>query len=146
MKKGSFTVEASLIFPFILAVIVLVIYAAFFIHDRAVMSAAACKAAIRGSEITDPHGDIYDKARKTGEEEMKGRLLSTKIRTIDVNVDSREVRVSVCGDFIIPGGVIPVPGIEGRGTVIKVNALSSRLDPAEFIRSCRVIEEHVGRD
>ena len=146
MKKGSFTVEASLLFPFILAVIVLVIYASYFIHDRAVMSAAACEAAIRGSEITDPHGDIYAKTKETGERELKGRLLSTRIKAIDIRVDAKEVRVSVCGDFVIPGGVILAPGIDSNGTEIKVSALSSRLDPAEFIRNCRVIEEHVDRD
>ena len=146
MKKGSFTVEASLLFPFILAVIVLVIYASFFIHDRAVISAAASFAVLRGSEITDPHADIYEKVRAACEREMEGMLLSTRITSVDINVDSKEVRVSVCGDFVIPGGVILVPGINKSGTEIKVSASGSRTDPAEFIRTCRVIEEHVDRD
>ncbi len=142
-KKGSFTVEASLIFPFILAVIVLVIYAAFFIHDRAVMNAAAIESAIRGSEITGPGTDIVSKVRETCERETEGRLLSTKITGMDIDVDAKEIKVTITGDFIIPGGLIAVPGINDDGAEITVKAKSSRLDPAEFIRECRLVEEHV---
>ena len=35
--KASYTIEASLIFPFIMGVIVFIIYISFFLHDRAVM-------------------------------------------------------------------------------------------------------------
>ncbi len=141
--QASFTVEAALLFPFILAVIVLLIYEAFFIHDRAVMHSAAYEAALRGSEITDDDGDIETKVRETGEREIEGMLLATKNPKMEIEVDSKEVRVTYRGDFIIPGGVILPAGINKSGTGITVKARSTRLDPASFIRECRVIEEHV---
>ena len=141
--QASCTVEAALLFPFILAVIVMLIYEAFFIHDRAVLHAAAYEAALRGSEITDDDGDIETKVRETGEREIEGMLLSTKDPDMKIEVDSKEVRVTYSGDFVIPGGVILPSGINKSGTRITVKAYSTRLDPASFIRECRVIEEHV---
>ena len=143
--KASYTVEASLLFPFILAVTVLLIYFSFFIHDRAVMDAAANQAAIRGSEITSPGGDIFSKVQDTGKRETEGRLLATKNVDMDISVDGKEVKVTFSGDFRIPGGVIPVPGMSIGNTEITACAHSSRIDPAAFIRECRVVEEHVGK-
>ncbi len=144
--KASYTVEASLLFPFILAVTVLLIYFSFLIHDRTVMDAAANQAAIRGSEITSPDGDIFSKVQDTGKRETEGRLLATKNVDMDISVDGKEVRVEINGDFEIPRGVIPVPGFSIGNTDITVCAHSSRIDPAGFIRECRVIEEHTGNE
>ncbi len=135
--KASFTVEASFLFPFILAVTVFVIYEGFFIHDRAVIAAASNQAVLRGSRITDPSCDIEEKVRETFERETKGRLLSAGKADVNIYVTSREVKMTYSGDFVIPGGVIFVPGL-GFGTgEIRVSARSSRTDPAGFIRGCR---------
>lgn len=138
--KASYTLEASLLFPFILAVIVLVIYGSFFIHDRAVLDTAAYEAALRGSEVTDPDGDIFAKVRDTGKRETEGRLLSTKNVSMDVRVDGKAVSVTYTGDFAIPKGVILVPGMNMSGTEIKVEGKSAREDPGGFIRECRMVE------
>ncbi|MBQ7724702.1 MAG: pilus assembly protein [Lachnospiraceae bacterium] len=138
--KASYTLEASLLFPFILAVIVLIIYGSFFIHDRAVLDIAAYEAALRGSEVTDPDGDIFSKVRDTGNRETEGRLLATKNVSMDVRVDSKAVSVVYTGDFTIPRGVILVPGMNMKGTEIKVEGKSARDDPAGFIRECRMVE------
>ena len=141
--KASYTLEASLLFPFILAVLVLLIYFSFFIHDRAVLDIAANEAAIRGSEITDPDGDIFTKVRDTGKRETEGRLLATDNLAMDVRVDSKEVKVSYSGDFRIPKGVILVPGMNMEGTNITVEGKSARIDPSGFIRECRMVEARI---
>ncbi len=137
--RASCTIEASILFPFLLAVIVLIIYESFYIHDRTVLAVASNEAALRGSRITDPNCDISEKVRETGERETEGRLLSTKNLTMDVTVNSKEVKVTFTGDFGIPGGVIFAPGM-GLGTdEIRVSAHSSRTDPVRFIRGCRLV-------
>ena len=141
--KASYTVEASLLFPFILGVIVLIIYGSFFIHDRAVMDAAANQAAIRGSEITSPYGDIFGHVRDTMKTETEGRLLATRNLNMDIRVNSSDINVTYTGDFVIPRGVILVPGMDMKGTKIAVQGHSSRIDPAGFIRECRIVEEHI---
>ena len=49
--KASCTIEAALIFPFIMGIIVFIIYISFFLHDRAVMKSCAYQAALKGSLI-----------------------------------------------------------------------------------------------
>ena len=54
--SGSYTIEASFIFPMIMVVIVSIIYLLFFVHDRCVITAAADTAALR--ELAIPFHDI----------------------------------------------------------------------------------------
>ncbi len=54
-KRGSFTVEAALIMPMILGVIVLFIYIAMFAHDRCVLEYACQTASARAAyDRSDP--------------------------------------------------------------------------------------------
>ncbi len=141
--KASYTIEAALLFPFILSVIVLVIYGAFFIHDRAVLDAAAYEAALRGSEVTDKSDDIYAKVKKTGEDTIDGRLLATKDLDMDIQITKDQVSVRYSGEFSIPGGVVLVPGMSFSGIGVRAEGHSKRLDPGNFIRECRIVENLV---
>lgn len=42
-QKGSFTVEASILVPFILFILMAVIYLLFFLHDRAILQSCALR-------------------------------------------------------------------------------------------------------
>ncbi len=137
--KASYTIEAALLFPFILAVLVLLIFESFFIHDRTVINAASNLAALRGSRITDPGSDIAGIVRDMGERETDGRLLSTRDLSLDVQVSDSEVTVTCTGEFEIPAGILPVPGFDFGEREIRVIAKSKRRDPAEFIRTCRFL-------
>ena len=53
-ERGSFTVEAALIMPLILGVIVLFIYIAMFCHDRCVIEYACLTASANAVYDTDP--------------------------------------------------------------------------------------------
>ena len=49
IKKGSFTIEAALLMPLVLMILIGVLYLDFFVHDRAYLTAAAYEAAVSGS-------------------------------------------------------------------------------------------------
>ncbi|SKB97594.1 TadE-like protein [Lachnospiraceae bacterium] len=138
--KGSLTVEASLLFPFILMVIVISIYAMFFLHDRAVLDAAAYEAALRGCEITSEKADVMAKVRKTGEETIEGRLLSTRNVNMDVSITGQDIRVRYTGEFKVPGGVNLVPEAGFSALTIKAEGHSSRRTPVSYVREIRTIE------
>lgn len=135
--KASYTIEAALLFPFILGITVLLIYESFFIHDRAVLNAASIEGALRGSRIMDPECDIRTVVQKTLERETEGRLLSTKNLKTGIEVSAGEVKVTYIGEFTVPGGVMIFPGAELGVREIRVSAKSSRTDPAGFIRNIR---------
>lgn len=46
LKKGSFTLEAALLMPLLLTVIMSMLYLDFFVHNRAWLTAAAYEAAV----------------------------------------------------------------------------------------------------
>ena len=46
IKKGSFTIEAALLMPLVLMILIGVLYLDFFVHDRAYLTAAAYEAAV----------------------------------------------------------------------------------------------------
>ena len=63
LKKGSFTIEAALLMPLILMVLMGLLYLDFFVHNRAWLTSAAYEAAVSGSmEGYKKDGDIYEKA------------------------------------------------------------------------------------
>ena len=70
IKKGSFTIEAALLMPLVLMILIGVLYLDFFVHDRAYLTAAAYEAAVSGSmEGYKKKGNIYEKA------DTQGRML-----------------------------------------------------------------------
>ncbi len=138
--KGSVTVEASLLFPLILMVIVISMYALFFIHDRAVLDAAAYEAALRGCEITSEKADIRGKVALKCEESVKGRLLSTKDLNTDIEITGQYIRVRFSGEFAVPGGVNPVPGAGFKRLEIKAEGHSDRRTPMSYVRQFRTAE------
>ena len=70
IKKGSFTIEAALLMPLVLMILIGVLYLDFFVHDRAYLTAAAYEAAVSGSmEGYKKKGNTYEKA------DIQGRML-----------------------------------------------------------------------
>ena len=96
IKKGSFTIEAALLMPLVLMILIGVLYLDFFVHDRAYLTAAAYEAAVSGSmEGYKKKGNIYEKA------DIQGRMLG------DIGLPGGENlstgKASVLGGIILIG-------------------------------------------
>ena len=73
IKKGSFTIEAALLMPLVLMILIGVLYLDFFVHDRAYLTAAAYEAAVSGSmEGYKKEANIYETA------DIQGRMLGSQ--------------------------------------------------------------------
>ncbi len=138
--RASYTIEASLLFPFILTVIVLIVYGSFFIHDRAVLNAAACQAAVRGCCLTSPRADVMETVRQCGESALSGRLLSTGNLNTEIQITKSRITVRYTGDFVLPSGAVLIPGMWENPIKIQAESHSLRLDPTGFVRECRIVE------
>ena len=49
MKKGSMTIEAALLMPLLLLVVMITLYLFFYVHNKVWLTAAAYEAALDGS-------------------------------------------------------------------------------------------------
>lgn len=136
--SGSYTIEASFIFPMIMVVIVSIIYLLFFVHDRCVINAAADTAALRGSQCRSFEGNLYEEVEKDLQELLQDRLLATRGVDKEIEITSKEIRVSYKGELAIPFHDIRLP--------MEVAGYAKRTDPVAFIRECRIIEEKTGKE
>ena len=142
--KGSYTIEAALIFPFIMGVIVFIIYISFFLHDMAVMKSCAYQAALKGSLIRTSTEDMAAEARKAAAYDIEGLLLATTDLHTDVGVSGKEITVSYSGDLRIPQGILFMK-ITGTDCItVKGEAKASQKDAIEFIRKTRMAKHLAG--
>ena len=140
MKKdltGSYTIEAALIFPFVMGVIVFIIYMSFFLHDMAVMKSCAYQAALKGSLIRTSISDMEEEAKKAAQYNIKDLLLATDDLKTEVSISGKDVRVSYSGGLRIPEGLLfmKIAGIDR--IEIKGEGTAHQKDAIEFIRQCR---------
>lgn len=134
--SGSYTVEASFIFPMIVIVIIFIFYLMFFVHDKCVINAAADQAALRGSRVSASGGSVYQETENSVRELLDKRLLAAGNLIYDITVSSKEIQVVCKGEILIPFRDTRLP--------IEVIGYAKRQDPVTFIRECRIIEEKTG--
>ncbi len=125
-KKGSYTIEASLLMGVILPVLVGIIYMGFFLHDKSFTQAAAYEAAVYASlHADDKKTDVNDMANRL----IKGRLLGTGGVICQSSAGEREVKVSCRGNFTVPGMIRQLLGQQqiSSEVVLSVERPSKRI-------------------
>ena len=137
--KASCTIEAALIFPFIMGIIVFIIYISFFLHDRAVMKSCAYQAALKGSLIRSSTSGMENEARRAAEYNIDGLLLATADLNTEVSVSGKEITVSYRGNLRIPQGILFMK-ITGTDSIeVTGEARAYQKDAIEFIRKSRTV-------
>lgn len=138
--KGSYTVEASLLMPIILGIIVILLYMSFFLHDRAVMSEGAIILANRYcNEKILSNSKIKQKLLEDSQEVINHKVIVTKNITTQITVKNSKITVSSSGTFQFPDMYIVTSIINKRKNIITVNKSMERKDPVDFIRTCRKV-------
>ncbi|MCR5746753.1 MAG: pilus assembly protein [Lachnospiraceae bacterium] len=141
--KGSYTIEAALIFPMIMTVIVFIIYMSLYLHDRAVMSSCAYQAALKASMIRTAVEDMRKEAEKAADYNLEGLLLATENVESEVEVSGKNVKVSYKGNLRIPHSILFLNIAGTDRIVVEGNGTARQKDAIEFIRSCRAAENIV---
>ncbi|MBR5408256.1 MAG: pilus assembly protein [Lachnospiraceae bacterium] len=132
MKKGSLTIELSLIMPVILGLFVVMIFTGFILHDKCIVNKACLSAALRGSQETDD-AKAMDMAGRAISEVIPGRLLCKWTYDTSVDVGEDEVRVSFKGTTGVTGGLAGRL-LENKNTVHDYECNAGRLNRADHLR------------
>lgn len=143
--KASYTVEAALIFPFIMGVVVFIIYMSFFLHDRAVMKSCAYQAALKGSLVRTSESDMRSEAQKAAEYNIDGLILATDNIKTSVNVSGSRVTVAYSGTLRIPQGILFMKIAGTENILVEGEATAYQKDAIEFIRRCRTAENVINK-
>lgn len=137
--QGSYTIEAALIFPFIMGTVVFLIYMSFFLHDRAVMKSCAYQAALKGSLIRTAGSDMVREAKKAADYNIEGLLLMTEGLQTEVSLSGSEIRVSYRGTMRIPQGILFMKIAGTDGIQVEGAGSAKQKDAIEFIKKTRAI-------
>ena len=120
LKKGSFTLEAALLMPLLLTVIMSMLYLDFFVHNRAWLTAAAYEAAVSGSmEGYKKEANIYETA------DIQGRMLGSQGLPGGENLS---MQTNAGKNVQIPAGFL------GQKWNITVSGTAKPLRPVGWIR------------
>lgn len=130
--KGSFTVEAALVFPIVLAVVLFLIYSAFYIHNREVLTEAAYETAVYGSVIDRTDSDsMKRKMLAKCSRAVRERLISAKTPTYYIEVDKNQVTVSVSSKM----QAVQLVGLENfYNTGIQAKRSAIYVNPVDRVR------------
>lgn len=135
-KRAYMTVEASIIMPMIVIVLVFILYIGFYLYDVCVAGQFAYIAALRTSqqkELTMEELEAYGK--KQLEELVTDRLVVTDTRQEKIKVTVRKIEVEISTMIQMPfsnfiSEKMGLWKIRGNGEVV-------RTDPVKYIRSVR---------
>ena len=125
-KRGSFTVEASILMPFLMWIIFVMLCLGLFWHDRSVLSACASELAGKGA------------ARKYETEAHLESWLSTEASAL---VEDRLYLLKVTDITVAYAGSSPVLG----GLQTKEQEKSGRKNPVNLLRKTRLLKELAGK-
>ena len=137
IKAGSLTVEAALVMPIIVYIILLMVIFMLYMYNRSVMEDAAILAVkqVVYYEEDKTNSEMVRIVKEKCEESLKERLIGMDKVTVDVSVGKMQSRVKLKGRLVIAGS-----GIMGYSVpfeTIEVSAKSDRLRPGQFIRTVR---------
>lgn len=104
-KKAAayFTVEASLLFPLITALLFMMTFLAFFSYDRCILEQAAYEAAVRGStQYLESNEETYEVVKETATKLITDRLFAIDEISCTVSVSAKTVSVRYQCSFQMP--------------------------------------------
>lgn len=138
-KAGAYlTVEAALILPMVLGVIILVIYLLFFQYDRCLMEQNVGKLALRGCTVQLKDKEeivarIIAQSRQSDE-----RFLAWKLGNIAVTIKGNRVYVERDGELEFPFKRFVFWQADSAWQS-QISYECRRIEPVEFIRNCRKV-------
>ena len=134
--KGYFTVEAAILFPFVMGVVLLVIYLLFFQYDRCLMEMSAAVLSMRGCtlQVTNAKDMVAEIARQGRKEDKV--YVAWEMPEAKIQLKGNVVAVSREGNL-----KFPFRGLDfwngGSSWSGEVSFQSHRIKPTIFIRNYR---------
>lgn len=132
VKDGSFTIELTLLFPIIMAIMLLIIYSNYYVHDRAIIEKTCYVSALRGALCTDEAGKTVA-ALEAFNKEIEGKLLGKWEYSIDADRISEEVIVQFEGFMYQRQGLL-IKIIKGKLFEFKTEVKSDTANETEYLR------------
>ncbi len=130
LRKGSFTVEASMLLPFLILTIFTFLCLCLYLHDRSVLSSCAAELAGKGAAEkyqNEKELEIWLQGQANGL--ARGKLLCLREVETSIKVTKQTVTVSYTGSTSLLGGL-----------TVREEEQAVRLNPTMKLRSARELK------
>ena len=145
-EAAYFTVEASLIFPFVLLFTVMMIFLAFYSYDRCILEHSAYEAALRGTgNHLDSAKEAEEAARTAAGKLIEGKLFAIHDFHYCVEVNADEVTVSYYCEVNMPMLTWLSNYCSSIDFSLDISRSAKRCRPAKLVRDCRIINNLVSK-
>ena len=139
--KGSYTIEAALLTPFFVGIVILVIYLGMYFYDVSALQAMAEQSAQKAAANQNAKRKAAaDEVKRDIQKNSRGSLFFARNVQVEVSVSGSETRTVVSGNMKIPAFYIINKLVNRNDWKIKLSARASITNPVEFIRKVRVVE------
>ena len=136
--KGSYSVEASLLFPVIVLVIWFLVIMALYLYNMCAMYRISEAVCVQGvNKKREAVTQIEEQAGQLLEEMTEEELLMMKEVAYQVRIDERKIQVDLTGKMETPIFTLISDSLDLWE--MKARAVRSRQDPVEVIRNIRKI-------
>lgn len=144
-KKGSLTIEASIIIPIIIIVVLMLIYISFFLYDRCIITQKTYVAAFRGSMyeegVTDPVLDRVGYMEREKNFLYQNKLIAAQGGHTDYDIQNRSITVCTKAYIKIPFSLLLKKQGLYNGWKIEEQKKANIIKEIQFIRNCRKLEK-----
>lgn len=135
IKKGSYTVELSLLTPVIIANFLFVLFSAYYMHDRVIIEKNCYISALRASlciESNEREEIAYSTFEKETEEKLLGRWEIEKL----YSEDGKTVSMRVNGNMIMNEGLLRQV-LGQKMFEYKTECVANVVDETKYLRNSR---------
>lgn len=146
-EPAYFTVEASLVLPMVMVFTVMMIFLAFYSHDRCILEHSAYEAALRGtgSHIKTAE-EAETQARTAAARLVDGRLFAVRDFCYDIAVDADKVTVAYHCTVNMPFTTWLGEYVSWFDLDLDISRSAVRHRPARTIRDCRILNGLIRED
>ena len=127
--KGSVVVEAAYLFPIIMIVWMLILFALFYYHDKNILCGAAYEAAVVGSELRREGELPQGKINQYFNERISGKLIFFPSASVTIEESKESIKVSARSS--------------ARGMSLTVVKSAAVTEPEKVIRKFRIGKENL---
>lgn len=139
----SYTVEAALLSPVFIGIIVLVIYMGIYLYNRSVLQEIANYSTQKAVSCQKEQEEMLQQAETVFQKKRMGHLFSVQKIQSKASVSNKSVTITVTGFVNVPVNHILKEFTGQNQWKIKVYAKAVFTKPVNFIRKVRTIE-HAG--
>lgn len=132
-KKGSYTIELSLLMPILLVVLLLIIYSDFYMHDRVVIGRACYAASLRASLCINEN-ERESLARREFLKEIENKLLGKWKYSFETTLENDEVVANFEGTMLSSQGLLNKT-IGSKLFEFSVNSKSKLANETRYLRN-----------